>query len=814
MKQFLKLLFILILPGLLICCSEENSRESQLTDFIPEEAILVLKVNDLQLLQRDIGQHDALSAFKSSAIYPILSGRHKILQHIRSVNPVLLSIIKLKDSTYGYTLVSRQDSLNFQIDSSKNRSSETLKYKDISIKRISLEDETVFTALKDSLFIASSSQQVLENLLTDKTYMKPSLQKNLSARNVKELSLIQLHPQLKLADTSLSDLAEFVQLDVSIAPTGITAAGVAVTSAENNYLIDSFKGQTPQENTIMSVLPSATNSVVSLTFNNAAVIVQNLRAFAGDSTHTTSVPLFETITEIAEISLPDGKAVAMHSIDAVAAGEALTAMRSEHAVFRDVEIFNFSEPGIFRSSFYPLISSSVNFGFRLDQYFVFTETVASAEGIISAYKSNDVIENTVYFKNSKQYLSDASSLLVMHFNGLVKSGIANVFFPELSSINSERAIDKYPLAVMQFTYDRDFAHVNFVSLETGSTKQITGRVTQLASKNLDRAILGSPQFFSNHRSGGQDIAVQDMSNKLQLLAVNGKTLWTKQLQGPILGEIQEVDLLRNGKKQLAFVTANSLHIIERNGKPVAPFPLKFKDKITQPLSVFDYDNNRNYRFAVVQGKEVFLYDNKGKIVSGFRFKKTASEIVQPIKHFRIGNKDYIVIPEANGTLNILSRVGTPRIQLRKKFNFSEIPITTEGSNFVVITREHTKESISQNGKLSSTNLSVTDSYWFTTAGRIKVTLDDNLLRIDGKLVELPFGIYTPPTIFRSGGNTYISITETQEKKVYIYNTDGSLHPGFPVYGSSAAMLGDANKNGRLNILVKGADSEIILYQLE
>ena len=775
---------------------------------------MVLKVNDLQLLQRDIGQHDALSEFKSSAIYPILSGRHKILQHFRLVNPALLSIIKFKDSTYGYTLVSRQDSLNFQIDSSKNRSSETLKYKDLSIQRISLDEETVYTAVKDSIFIASSSQQVLENLLRGKNYMRPSLQKNLSVRNVEELSLIQLHPQFKLADSSLPDLAEFVQLDVSIAPTGITAAGVAVTSAENNYLIDSFKGQIPQKNTIMTVLPTATNSVVSLTFNNAAAIVQNLRTLAGDSTHTASVPLFETITEIAEISLPEGKAVAMHSIDAVAVGEALGTMISEQTVFRDVEIFNFSETEIFRNSFYPLISSSVNFGFRLDQYFVFTQSVAMAEGIITAYKSNDVIENTAYFKNSTQYLSDASSLLVMHFNGLVRDGIANVFFPQFSSATSESTIDKYPLAAMQFTYDRDFAHVNFVSLETGSTKQITGRVTQLASKNLDRAILGSPQFFSNHRSGGQDIVVQDMSNKLQLLAVNGKTLWTKQLQGPILGEIQEVDLLRNGKKQLAFVTANSLHVIDRTGKEVAPFPLKFKDKITQPLSVFDYDNNRNYRFAVVQGKEVLLYDNNGKIVSGFRFKKTTSEIVQPMQHFRIGNKDYIVIPEANGTLNILSRVGTARIQLRKKFDFSEIPITTEGSNFVVITKEHTKESISQNGQLSSTKLSVTDSYWFTTSGRIKVTLDDNLLRIDGKLVELPFGIYTPPSIFRSGGKTYISLTETQEKKVYIYNADGSLHPGFPVYGSSAAMLKDANNNGRLNILVKGTESEIILYQLE
>ena len=53
----------------------------------------------------------------------------------------------------------------------------------------------------------------------------------------------------------------------------------------------------------------------------------------------------------------------------------------------------------------------------------------------------------------------------------------------------------------------------------------------------------------------------------------------------------------------------------------------------------------------------------------------------------MGNKDYIVIAEKNGHLNILHRTGKVRVPLSKKFEFSEIPIEEEGSSFVVITKE-------------------------------------------------------------------------------------------------------------------------------
>jgi hypothetical protein len=111
-------------------------------------------------------------------------------------------------------------------------------------------------------------------------------------------------------------------------------------------------------------------------------------------------------------------------------------------------------------------------------------------------------------------------------------------------------------------------------------------------------------------------------------------------------------------------------------------------------------------------------------------------------------------------------------------------------------------------------LEVSDAYYFSVAGTTKVTLDDNKLRINGKLVELPFGIYSKPKSFTVNRNTYVSVTETQENKVFIFNKSGILLPGFPVYGTSAIDMGTSSSEGKTIFVVKGSRKEILLYSLQ
>ena len=64
----------------------------------------------------------------------------------------------------------------------------------------------------------------------------------------------------------------------------------------------------------------------------------------------------------------------------------------------------------------------------------------------------------------------------------------------------------------------------------------------------------------------------------------------------ILGRINQVDLFRNGRLQMAFSTPNKVYVLDRLGRDVGAF-LNFKDKITQAVSVFDYDKIKDTVFG-------------------------------------------------------------------------------------------------------------------------------------------------------------------------------------------------------------------------
>ena len=156
-------------------------------------------------------------------------------------------------------------------------------------------------------------------------------------------------------------------------------------------------------------------------------------------------------------------------------------------------------------------------------------------------------------------------------------------------------------------------------LQKSKSKQSKTQITEEFSLMLPNDILMDPVFVTNHRSKEKEILTQDVANNLYLISNKGVVLWKRKLNGAVLGKVQQVDLYRNGRLQLAFATPNTMYVVERNGENVDGFPLKTKDEITQPLAIFDYDKQRNYRFLITQNTTLSMYDSKGESVEGFKY---------------------------------------------------------------------------------------------------------------------------------------------------------------------------------------------------
>ncbi len=798
---FMKYIISFVSFFILVCltgCDTIRNKQSNIQDFIPEKAHTIVKINNFEDNKAALASNDLL--------FPVLSESTlaALIQNIHPQSESLLCISK-NDSKNNYTFITHLQKVELINDSIIKTKNETN-----SVKKIVLNDTPFYTFTKDSIIVIGSSEKEIKAAFNKKTLRDKLFKRALKIADNKGISIISKANKLQYTDSAAINFAKWMCLNTVISSGGITATGVAIPQDSIPQISNLFKGQTPQTTRFLTVLPADVTEAFSFTYSDFDVLQNNITANDSVSIQKKDA-IFNLVNEVAVFSINKEKAIAIKSLDIQLAYESLVANFSEKNFYKDVAIYHFLNPELFKNTFSPLVkATNFKFAFQLGDFFIFTKTQETAQHIITSYKNELVFAKSNNYKNLLNDISSSSSLFIVQ-NG-------EEFATSLSKLTgiqsvSKKVIKQFPLAITQVSFDRDFAHLNLVCKEVSLKNQSTSSgVTETASISLKNTIALAPAFFTNHITKGKDIVVQDIDNVLYLISNNGKILWKKTLNNKIIGEIKEVDILKNGKKQLAFVTKNKLYVLDRNGKPVKPFPISFTDNITQPLAIFDYDNNRKYRFAITQGNKITLFDSKGKKVKGFTFSKTKSDIVLPPTHIRIANKDYIVIAEQNGKLHILNRTGKTRINLSKKFDFSDNPIVKEGNNFVVIGKNNTKHSIDTKGRVVSKKLKVSGTYYFTVNGRVKATLDENLLRINGKLVALPYGIYTQPLIFNSKGNSYISVTDTQEKKIYLFTRYAKPVQGFPVYGISGASL--ATGKGRLLLVTQTDDATVTVYRIK
>jgi hypothetical protein len=164
----------------------------------------------------------------------------------------------------------------------------------------------------------------------------------------------------------------------------------------------------------------------------------------------------------------------------------------------------------------------------------------------------------------------------------------------------------------------------------------------------------------NHYNGEDEIFIQDENNQIYLISNSGKILWKKPIDGSIIGNVHQVDMLKNNKLQMALVTENKLYIVDRNGNNLKGYPKTLSKKAIVGLSVFDYDKNKNYRFMIpTADADILLLNMQGEVPSDWNYSGTAN-ITTPLQYFNVKGKDYIVTADREKAV-ILNRRGEQRV---------------------------------------------------------------------------------------------------------------------------------------------------------
>lgn len=818
---------ILLVLLLLMSCQEKDKTTSGLIDYIPNGAFSIIKINDLAEFKSDLRNNNFISKFENSIVYKNFDRFLSRLNYIETKNEVLICFNEVGKDNFEYTFISKNHNELFKKDSLKDIISERYNYDNFAIDEISLKGQKAFHTLIEEVAIISSSKLVVENIIrqsqSSNHQIDVALKKIFATSNPNTSTSIfingensngfidYLFPESNFLGTK--NLKNWIGVDTTIDQQNIFFNGITISKDSIGSILSVFENLEATENKLPEITPLSANGLLSFTYTDWETLSPKLKTFSDDKKVQKNAPeIMPFSDEAGFIYFDKENVVALHFTNIEGAKTELESFSKLADTHRSVSIHQLDTYTLLIDNLDPLVSNmAANFYMILGDFMVFSETLTPLHYIIANYQNKSTLQNTKAYEELMKNLNDQSSILAIGMNPEIRNFLKNKGSNQISKTLASVELEEYPLFAFQFAPDKDFLHTNGAVSRISKTNA-TGTVSQLFAVTLEAEVANKPQFITNHRTDQKDIVIQDELNQLYLISNEGKIRWKKKTDTPIIGAIEQVDLYKNGRLQLAFTTEKKLHIVDLKGNDVAPFPIRIDSRITHPLSVFDYDKNRNYRFLVCADKEIFMFNGKGETVDGFTFKKSKQPIIGKPTHFRISGKDYLVFPQKN-QLSILDRRGKPRIKVKGEIELSGNPVflykglltTTDSSgNFLQVDFK---------GNINRIGLGLQDNHKIDATSKTLVSLSDNVLTIKGKSLEMDFGIYTAPKIFYVDNKIYVSVTDLQTSKIYLFDSQGKAIANFPVYGNSSIDLGDMKNTNNIAVVTEGEKNAIIIYSL-
>ncbi|MCB0431259.1 MAG: hypothetical protein H6585_00940 [Flavobacteriales bacterium] len=485
---------------------------------------------------------------------------------------------------------------------------------------------------------------------------------------------------------------------------------------------------------------------------------------------------------------------------------------------------------------YAMGQSKWKFASAMNDYVLLAEDSSSLAFVFDQYEADNTLHRNLPYNHFLENLSPSQALtLFIHLPGLTQWLPAYTRKDFTDDIReNEGLLQSFDAVALQINPEKEKVYFNLTGKYHPYREEERSRpVAHVDARQveLDAPVAAGPFICKNHYDGSREVIVQDVQNQLYLINARGEILWKKSLPERILGEVEQVDRFRNGKLQMMFNTRTQIFQIDRNGKDVKPFPMTLNVPASTGISVFDYDNKRDYRI-LIPGETGTLsnIDIEGKLTKGWDFQNAGNTFNHPADHFTLGRKDFITIIDAEGKVFFLNRKGEPRFTLPNETRVSvrnplfydagqKCMISTDSTGNVIRIRDDGSTEITSLPPATSQHrTSITD---ITGDGLCEFLIMDKqkLLTYSHTgdlLFEFTFDhpIDEAPSVF-SFSNTIkkIGLADNKGSKIYLFNPNGSVVPGFPLTGQGAFRIQDLDRDGSFELITKGTDNKLFIYTL-
>lgn len=305
----------------------------------------------------------------------------------------------------------------------------------------------------------------------------------------------------------------------------------------------------------------------------------------------------------------------------------------------------------------------------------------------------------------------------------------------------------------------------------------------------EKEATAGPWPAANDMTGEPELLVQDAANTLYLLDRFGQTVWSREMDAPVLGEVHQFKA-KDGHMRLAFCTEAALYLTDRSGKDMPGFPVKFGARASAPLTVVAYDGGKEHRLLVgcTDGK-VLNFDLTGKPVQGWSFGGGRTAIDRSVLHVVAGSNDHLITHSADGVLHILDRKGKSRLKSDVRMPLasgSELNVLGTKGGIRVLGTDSIGQlvAVSLDGKMTTTKAERFSgshhSFTLNNNGEQQwVVTDLNSVKVMGEGGKPLWDVRLAPearVAFTTSGKgpLYICTHDPENKKVKLHGADGKV----------------------------------------
>jgi len=353
------------------------------------------------------------------------------------------------------------------------------------------------------------------------------------------------------------------------------------------------------------------------------------------------------------------------------------------------------------------------------------------------------------------------------------------------------------MGAAQFSHLNDsyYTNVSWAYKSAKPSRKAEARTSEKLITNFNNT-LAKFALVKSHVDKSNEILVQDSAWNVSLVSAQGKILWKIPTNGLIADEVIQVDYFNNGKLQYFFATPGALHVVDRLGKYVNPFPVKIPEEDIEFVSLVDYDHSKKYRFFVAgKSGKIWMYNKDGTNLEGWQPKEIAESLFAQPRHYRIRGKDYIIAIRDDGNVYLMNRRG----ELLKNFPLNlnarpsgdyylETGSSRENTAFVLVSRDGFRIKFNLDGKVLTREALVKNtvdahfslvpekdfkSYMILRQEAKQLTLFDEKLNtvVSSDFIGRP--THTQYNDFGSG-KVYITVTDTSQDLSFAFDGQGKL----------------------------------------